>query len=96
MSKLEQMHVESNNVTRETADAKPEVPPAEMVPNLEPLFAGVDKFCNHILSLPAANHPDLKQLLAAIAASKEQLKTARLVTSRRTSSDWPRWLRRRS
>jgi hypothetical protein len=45
--------------------------------NLEELFAALDKFCNHILSLPAAtNRPEIKQHLDFIAASKEKLTLA--------------------
>jgi hypothetical protein len=45
--------------------------------NLKKLFGELDKFCSHILSLPtAANHPDIKQQLDFIAASKEKLTLA--------------------
>jgi hypothetical protein len=57
----------------------PPVPAAEPAPlSLDRLFVELDKFCNHILSLPAAaNHPDIKRYLAAIATGKEELKQAR-------------------
>jgi hypothetical protein len=39
------------------------------------LFAAVDKFCSHILTIPgAADHPGIKQRLDFLAASKEKLK----------------------
>jgi len=45
--------------------------------NLSKLFADVDKFCSHILSLPAAAaHPEIQQQLAFIRASKEKLSAA--------------------
>jgi hypothetical protein len=40
-------------------------------------FGELDKFCNHILSLPAlANHAAIKQQLESITASKEAIKLA--------------------
>jgi Peptidase C39 family len=56
----------------------PQAAPAEKDPlNLERLFAELDKFCNHILAIPAAaNHPDVKAQLDFISASKEKLKLA--------------------
>jgi len=46
---------------------------------LSVLFAELDKFCNHVLSLPAAvNHPDIKRNMEALAARKEQLKLAQV------------------
>ncbi len=45
--------------------------------NLTAVFAEIDKFCSHILSLPAAaNHPELKQHLDFLAGSKEKLSLA--------------------
>jgi Peptidase C39 family len=45
--------------------------------NLNRLFGELDKFCGHILSLPAAaNHPEIKQQLAFITASRETLTLA--------------------
>jgi hypothetical protein len=45
--------------------------------NLDRLFSELDKFCSHILSLPAAtNHPEIKQQLNFITTSKEKLKLA--------------------
>lgn len=59
-------------------DPPPAQPAAEVPLNLEPLVAHLDKFCNLILSTPAAaNHPDIKQHLAALTASKQQLKLSR-------------------
>jgi len=44
------------------------------------LFAAIDKFTNHVLSIPAAaNNPDIKNKLELVAASKEQFKTAHAV-----------------
>jgi hypothetical protein len=49
----------------------------EDLSNLNRLFGELDKFCSHILSLPAAaNHPEIKQQLGFISASKEKLKLA--------------------
>ncbi len=48
---------------------------------LEHLFGELDKFCNHIRSLPkAANNPDIKAQLDFIVASKEKLKLAQAET----------------
>src|SRR5208282_5491983 len=45
--------------------------------SLDSLFDALDKFCNHILSQPAtANHPEIKQQLDFIVASKEKLTLA--------------------
>jgi Papain-like cysteine protease AvrRpt2 len=45
--------------------------------DLTPLFTQLDKFCNHILSLPgAADHPAIKNQLDFIAANKEKLALA--------------------
>jgi hypothetical protein len=42
--------------------------------NFGKLFEELDKFCNHILSIPgAANHPDIQKQFDFIKASKEQL-----------------------
>ena len=43
--------------------------------NLGQLFDSLDKFCNHILPA-AASHPEIKQQLDFIAASKEKLTLA--------------------
>jgi hypothetical protein len=44
---------------------------------LNRLFGELDKFCSHILSLPAAvSHPDIKPQIDFITASKEKLKLA--------------------
>ena len=49
--------------------------PAQL--NLSRLFGELDKFCNHILSLPvAAARPEIKQQIDFIIASKEKLKLA--------------------
>jgi hypothetical protein len=46
--------------------------------DLTPLFDQLDKFCNHILSLPAAaNHPDIRAQLDFINANKEKLMLAK-------------------
>jgi hypothetical protein len=52
--------------------------PAENDPwNLNRVFGELDKFCSHVLSLPAAAaHPDIKKQIDFILASKEQLKLA--------------------
>lgn len=45
--------------------------------NFDRLFSELDKFCSHILSLPAAtNHPEIKQQLDFITTSKEKLNLA--------------------
>ena len=45
--------------------------------DIDKLFAEIDKFTSHILSIPAAaNDPRVKQKLELVAASKEQFKTA--------------------
>jgi hypothetical protein len=50
---------------------------AEDIWKLSPLFGELDKFINHVLSLPiAANNPDIKRQLDFIIASKEKLKLA--------------------
>jgi hypothetical protein len=71
-----------------SAPAEPAAVPAAAAPtaalpsgtdplNLGKLFAEIDKFSNHILSLPAAaNHPEIQQQLAFITASKEKLAAA--------------------
>lgn len=53
-------------------------PTSEQAPlTLDKVFAALDTFCSHILSLPAAaSHPDIKKQLDLIAASKEKLKVA--------------------
>ena len=58
-----------------SSDARP-APSSKPVPvNFDRLFAELDKFCNHILSLPsAANHVEVKKQLDFIVASKEKLK----------------------
>jgi hypothetical protein len=64
-----------------TASDVPPPPPAstEDPMKLSVLFAELDKFCNHVLSLPAAvNHPDIKRNMEALAARKEQLKLAQV------------------
>ena len=61
----------------ESPGAKPAAPSQAEPLNLEGLFAALDKFCNHILSLPAAaNRPEIKQHLDFVAASKEKLTLA--------------------
>ncbi len=56
---------------------EPSAPSAADPLNLSKLFAEVDKFCNHILSLPAAaNHPEIQQQLAFLTGSKEKLTAA--------------------
>jgi hypothetical protein len=46
----------------------------DQTPWTKPLFSELDKFCQHILSLPgAANHPEVKQHLERIAANKEKI-----------------------
>jgi hypothetical protein len=47
--------------------------------NLEKLFAELDKFCNHILGLPAAaNHPELRRQIDFITSGKERLRLAQI------------------
>ena len=41
------------------------------------MFRELDKFCNHVLSLPgAANHPDIKAQIDFLMANKEKLRFA--------------------
>jgi hypothetical protein len=82
-----------------TADASPaspgearprsQVPPAASRPkpglDINKLFGEIDKFCAHILGLPAAaNHPEIKKQLDFIVASKQKLSLAQaeMVASR--------------
>ena len=45
--------------------------------NLKHLFGELDKFCDHILSLPAAaDHPDVRKQIDFLKASKDKLKLA--------------------
>jgi hypothetical protein len=45
--------------------------------DLAKLFAEMDKFTSHVLSIPAAaNNPDIKKRLEFVEASKEQIKAA--------------------
>jgi hypothetical protein len=45
--------------------------------DVKKLFGEVDKFCAHILAIPAAaNHPDIKKQLDFITAGKEKFETA--------------------
>jgi hypothetical protein len=45
--------------------------------DLTPVFAEIDKFCSHVLTIPgAAEHPQIRQCLDAIAANNEKLKLA--------------------
>ncbi len=45
--------------------------------DLAKLFAEIDKFTSHVLSIPAAaNNPDVKKRLELVEASKEQIKVA--------------------
>jgi hypothetical protein len=56
---------------------RPATVPRENALDLSPVFAELDKFCNYILTIPAAaTHPEIKKQLAFIASSKEQLKLA--------------------
>ncbi len=58
--------------------------------NLNQLFGELDKFCSHILSLPAAaNHPEIKQQIDFITASKEKLKLAQAeeITNRKAHQE---------
>jgi hypothetical protein len=61
----------------ESPGAKPAASSQAEPLNLDGLFTALDKFCNHILSLPAAaNRPEIKQQLDFITASKEKLTLA--------------------
>jgi hypothetical protein len=52
-------------------------PAAESSLDLPRLFAEIDKFCAHILTIPgAAEHPDIKKQLDFIASSKDELTKA--------------------
>jgi hypothetical protein len=64
-----------------SAAAKAAAPEAESTAapgvDIAKLFAEIDKFTNHVLSIPAAaNNPDIKNKLELVAASKEQFKAA--------------------
>jgi hypothetical protein len=55
----------------------PAASPSAAIPGLDvaKLFGDIDKFTNHILSVPqAANNPDVKKQLEAISAGKERFK----------------------
>jgi hypothetical protein len=68
----------SAGTTNANAASPPEASSEDPM-KLGALFAELDKFCNHVLSLPAAvNHPDIKRNMEAIAARKEQLKLAQV------------------
>jgi hypothetical protein len=46
--------------------------------NMDQLFAELDKFCTHVLSLPAAaKNSDIKQYMEALAAKKDELRQAK-------------------
>jgi len=52
-------------------------PSCDTNPWMKPLFAEIDRFCGHVLGLPgAANHPDIKQLVEQITASKGRIELA--------------------
>ena len=63
-----------------------EAPPADEIPgnerdpwNLGPVFGELDRFCAHILTLPAAaTRPEIRRYLDFIQASKERLKLAQV------------------
>jgi hypothetical protein len=61
-------------------EAQPSAPgTAVPVPavDLAKLFAEIDKFTGHVLSIPAAaNNPDVKKKLESVEATKEQIKVA--------------------
>ncbi|MGA3189090.1 MAG: cysteine peptidase family C39 domain-containing protein [Bryobacteraceae bacterium] len=49
------------------------------LPDLAKAFAELDKFCAHVLSIPAAaNHPDLKAQIDFMQASKEPIRLAQI------------------
>jgi len=78
-SAMSEILLESTLVCPVCGFAKQEIMPTDEAEplNLEGLFAALDKFCNHILSLPAAaNRPEIKQHLDFVAASKEKLTLA--------------------
>jgi hypothetical protein len=63
------------------ASSAPPIPAAGLAGEdplqLTRLFGEIEKFFNHILTLPAAaEHPDIKKYMATIAASKEKLTLA--------------------
>ncbi len=63
------------------ASVQPSAPvaPSRVAPRVDigKLFAEMDKFTNHVLSIPAAaNHPDVMKQLEFIAAGKEKFKLA--------------------
>jgi hypothetical protein len=58
-------------------DAQPAPSAKQAAMSFDRLFAELDKFCNHILSLPgSANHPEIRKQLDFIMASKEKLRVA--------------------
>lgn len=62
-------------------NAKPVPPAGQDLLNFDEMFAEMDKFCKHVLSLPAAaNHPEIKRHMELLAARKEQLKQAQAQT----------------
>ncbi len=64
--------------TAAPAAAFPNAPLAEEALNFTALFAQLDQFCGHILSLPAAaNNPDIKRLIGSLAAHKEEMNQVR-------------------
>ncbi len=74
---LQSPHPGSSAVSAGMPDSTASSEAGEKALDLNRLFAELDKFCNHIMSLPAAaNHPDIKSQIAFIAASKEKLKLA--------------------
>jgi hypothetical protein len=62
-------------------NAKPVPPAGQDLLNFDEMFAEMDKFCRHVLSLPAAaNHPEIKRYMELLATRKEQLKQAQAQT----------------
>jgi hypothetical protein len=68
-------HPFTSNISSPTPDPKAASGSQEDSLNLERLFDEMDKFCSHILSLPAAAaHPDIQAQIRSIKASKEKLR----------------------
>jgi hypothetical protein len=64
------------------SEAQPAPSAKQAAMTFDRLFAELDKFCNHIISIPAAaNHPEIKQQLDFITSSKDKLRVAQAESS---------------
>jgi hypothetical protein len=83
---LQPMQGEASASASASVPSRPDIPGAslpgsqpaaasQVEGNLDRAFGALDKFCSHILSLPAAaNHAEIKQHLESITASKGKLR----------------------